>query len=459
LIDLGPVEPINQAVEKWRETYGGNVAGLAAEDQPGMKLRRLVWEPLEPYLGIDPAAPSPQPSPKERGSVKTVLISPDGEVAKFPWSALPGSKPNTYLIEDGIAVALIPVPQMLPDLLGESPSPQPSAAKGEGKAPALLILGDVNYDAAPDDRPSAKPDPLPQPLLEKTPLAMAEPHRSAIRGKDGMQFSPLPGTAQEIQAIGKMYQERFGATPPLTLTQSAATTQRLRQEAPQFRYLHLATHGFFAPVTVRSALAGNLQSSPAIQNARQRDPIGFNPGLLSGIALSGANRGNQRNLWDDNLNRSTTDDGILTALEVAALDLRNVDLAVLSACETGLGQASAGEGMLGLQRAFQLAGARTTVTSLWSVDDAATQTLMSEFYSRLWDRQHPLGKLAALREAQLAMLQHYDPRTKQLVHRAPDLGRGAVEVDSPAADADQTKTHGRLSPKYWAAFELSGDWR
>ncbi len=143
------------------------------------------------------------------------------------------------------------------------------------------------------------------------------------------------------------------------------------------------------------------------------------------------------------------DDGIMTALEVASLDLQGVDLAVLSACETGLGQSAGGEGMLGLQRAFQVAGAKTTVTSLWSVDDGATQTLMTEFYKRLWNKDHVLGKLEALRQAQLEMLDRYDPHAQKLV----DRGRG-IELDTPVTDGN-----GRLSPRYWAAFELSGDWR
>ena len=74
---------------------------------------------------------------------------------------------------------------------------------------------------------------------------------------------------------------------------------------------------------------------------------------------------------------------------------------------------------------------------------------MTEFYKRLWDKVHPLGKLEALRQAQLEMLHHYDPRTKKLV----DRGRG-LELDTEPSD-----DNGRLSPKYWAAFELSGDWR
>jgi hypothetical protein len=165
--------------------------------------------------------------------------------------------------------------------------------------------------------------------------------------------------------------------------------------------------------------------------------VGAHPDLLVGLALAGANQRAQPG----------QEDGILTALEVESLDLRQADLVVLSACETGLGQTATGEGVLGLQRAFQIAGARTTASSLWSVDDAATQTLMVEFYKRLWDQQHPLGKLEALRDAQLAMLRSYDPKSGKLA------SRGLEQDETP------TESSGRLSPKYWAAFELSGDWR
>ena len=93
-------------------------------------------------------------------------------------------------------------------------------------------------------------------------------------------------------------------------------------------------------------------------------------------------------------------------------------------------------------------GHGTTVSSLWSVDDDATQTLMVEFYRRLWDKDHPLGSFSAA-ETQLEMLRRYNPREKQLI----DRGRGLEPDTSPL------NVNGRLSPKYWAAFELSGDWR
>jgi CHAT domain-containing protein len=151
--------------------------------------------------------------------------------------------------------------------------------------------------------------------------------------------------------------------------------------------------------------------------------------LLSGLALAGANTPPTPD----------RDDGILTALEVAELELGGVELAVLSACETGLGPVAGGEGVLGLQRAFQVAGARTVVASLWQVPDEATRLLMERFYDNLWQKR--MGKLEALRQAQLGLLREGTSR-----------GVGRVRIPGAATPA-------RLPPHYWAGFVLSGDWR
>jgi CHAT domain-containing protein len=148
---------------------------------------------------------------------------------------------------------------------------------------------------------------------------------------------------------------------------------------------------------------------------------GVHPGLLTGLALAGANRGGAAPADIHSLR----DDGIMTAIEVASLDLSKVELALLSACETGLGETAGGEGMIGLQRAFQVAGAKTVIASLWKVDDTATHKLMEQFYRNLWE--HKMGKLEALQEAQKWLMKTEGGRYRD--------------------------------PYYWAAFVLSGDWR
>jgi CHAT domain-containing protein len=140
----------------------------------------------------------------------------------------------------------------------------------------------------------------------------------------------------------------------------------------------------------------------------------------------------------------------VTAVEVGALDLSNTDLAVLSACETALGKEAAGEGVLGLQRAFQVSGTASVVAGLWKVSDAATVILMERFYDNLWRRK--LSKIEALREAQLWML-NSSPKDAELLAK---LRRGlALPNDDPRTVLDDD---GRLMPDYWAAFVLSGDW-
>src|SRR5262249_39219057 len=110
-------------------------------------------------------------------------------------------------------------------------------------------------------------------------------------------------------------------------------------------------------------------------------------------------------------------------------------------CETGLGKSAGGEGLLGLQRAFAVAGARTVVASLWEVNDRATQALMSEFYRVAWDPDSIVSRAEALRRAQLSLLRA--GKRRGLAKKAEKLPKGET----------------RLPPLYWAAFVLSGDWR
>jgi CHAT domain-containing protein/Tfp pilus assembly protein PilF len=382
-IDLGSAASLKEAVEAWRKTLGRGEKALAAARQ----LREQVWLPVEKHLGQD----------------ETVLISPDGAVARFPLIALPGKTPDAYLLEER-AIAIVPVPKLLPELLGRKQD-DPEAA------PALLAIGDVDYNA------------------ETTALA-GQRSRTAQRGEEALTFVELPNTRGELLALRDTFELAHPEGRAQLLRRAQATESALRETAPAFDYLHVATHGFFAPATAKpdgehvsrgGVLA--LDAGPGVQQT-----IRFHPGLMSGLALSGANR-------PPNPGR---DDGILTAEEAAMLDLTSARLAVLSACDTGLGNVAGGEGVLGLQRAFQVAGARSVVASLWKVSDDATRELMERFYENLWDKKLP--PVEALRQAQLWMLRERGPR-----------GLAPQEGEPPTSQ--------RLPPYYWAAFVLSGDWR
>ena len=134
----------------------------------------------------------------------------------------------------------------------------------------------------------------------------------------------------------------------------------------------------------------------------------------------------------------------MTAEEVGALDLDGCELAVLSACETGLGRTAGGEGVLGLQRAFHEAGCRTVVASLWKVDDAATAALMTRFYEHLWvEKRSPIE---SLRRAQLDMLEG----------RLPIAGASRGIGPPQAADPNGSRLGKRVHPRFWAAWSVSG---
>ena len=170
----------------------------------------------------------------------------------------------------------------------------------------------------------------------------------SIRGGRFHDYTRLDDTSFEIAAIDKDFKRQFGDVNPVELSGTNATESAVRKAATAHRYLHLATHGFFADDAIKPQVDARPGSktrsgSGLTDRSGSRTPAGCHPGLLSGLALTGANV---------QPTPAGKDDGILTALEVAELDLSGVELAVLSACQTGLGKVAGGEGLLGLQRAI-----------------------------------------------------------------------------------------------------------
>jgi len=181
---------------------------------------------------------------------------------------------------------------------------------------------------------------------------------------DPRRFPALPGAAAEAQALAQLWNARGGSSQ--VLTGPAASGAALKIRAPGQRVIHLATHGFFL--------------AEKCQQAREALLAG-NPLLRSGLVLA---------------------DGFLTAEEVSALRLQGTELVVLSGCDTARGTAEAGEGLLGLRRAFHAAGARQVVSSLWPVDDQATQTWMTNFYQAKLEKGSSISQ--SVRAASLAEL-------------------------------------------------------
>jgi CHAT domain-containing protein len=355
----------------------------------GTALRKLVWDPLALHV---------------RAATR-IFIVPDGSLSLIPFAALPSGR-TSYLLEQAAPIHYLSSERDLVPAAHPMPTTQ-----------GLLALGGPAFDS------SARPRPVNRTSAGVTSAPVTT--RAAGPGCGNFQtirFEPLNGTLQEVNEVAALWRR---ASSPSALTDTrvlvgaAATERTFKQEAAGHRVLHLATHGFFlgencAPVPSGTRAVGGLASASGKPAPKIENPL-----LLSGLALAGANRRQTA--------RADEDDGILTAEEVATLNLADVEWAVLSACDTGVGQVKAGEGVFGLRRAFQVAGARTVIMSLWSVDDQATRAWMRSLYDARF--QKGMTTADAMQTASLSILR--DRRAK---------GQST-------------------NPFFWAGFVAVGDWQ
>jgi CHAT domain-containing protein/Tfp pilus assembly protein PilF len=422
-VELGTAADVGAAVHLWRQAItlkvpaGNDAARRDHEAQllrHGQRLRDLVWEPVEKHF---PAG------------VRAVYVAPDGELTQLPWGALPGGGPDRVLLDD-YALAVLPHGPFLLEQL----TPPPARSAQRPPAPqGLLLVGGIRYD----DQPTAGVE--------------------ASRGGEGVVAQPvtwgyLPGTEAERRLLESLL-AKTGPKVTASLAGAGASAARLRQGLEQARYAHVATHGFFADKQFRSVLQLDPKlfvqgKFPSGKPGERRGEGARSPLVLSGLVCSGANR------------PDTPERGVLSGDAIAGLLLDDLQLAVLSACDTGLGDVAGGEGVFGLQRAFHIAGCHNVVASLWKVDDAATAALMARFYGYLFapDESRRLPPVEALRRGQLDLYRHPEliPAWARGEDRAPGKPRPATEPPPADTPPELVTSVGRAPIKLWAAFTLSG---
>ena len=380
LVDLGEARKIDLAVVRLKKSVNdvSDPAGSAAI-KAARELYDLVMAPLK----------------KQVGTARELFVSPDGNLNLVPFEVFQGPE-GRFLIQD-IQLSYLSAGR---DVAGFG---KKTGQSGRGRA---LLVGDPDFDLSG----KAKQTALTRLGLVSNRGLEADHGTADLRG---LTFTPLPGTRDEVTAV----QQILGPEQVELYTGSEALEEVLRQHnAP--RLLHLATHGFFLTDGQFRQLAASRGSGAASRDIVFTDakfPQSVNPLLRSGLALAGANR---------SISGRGASDGIFTAEKVLGLRLRGTDLVVLSACQTGLGEVMAGEGVYGLRRAFTQAGATGLVMSMWSVPDRETQELMVDFYQNL--EKGGENRAEALRQAALTQMDRVKGR------------------------------YGAANPFYWGAFVYLG---
>jgi CHAT domain-containing protein len=371
-VDIGDAAQIDRDVQKLRVALSTPGSGTGRDE--ARVLYKQIVQPIEASIR----------------DVAHVMVSPDGALNLVPFAALVSGN-DKYMVEAHTISYVTSGRDLTRVRTG-----QPGTSRA---AMPPVVLANPLFEGIRSETPVVP--------VKETPTATTRAVDARVL-ESALRFDSLPGTADEASELAKIL-------PDARVYTGATATEALLKGLNAPSILHIATHGFFLRPEAASAEATSSNRGLAVAGSQS----GAAPGdredalLLSGLALAGAN---QR--WS-----GAGEDGILTALEAAGLDLWGTRMVVLSACETGIGDARNGEGVYGLRRALVLAGSESQVMSLWQVSDTATRDLMISFYLRLRAGE---GRAAALRQVQLAMLKS---------------GRN------------------RDHPFYWSSFILSGDWR
>ena len=364
-------------------------------------LYNLIWKPLE----------------SEMEGVKTVYFAPSGELYNLPIENLPVGE-GTYNS----------------DIRGYrrlSSTRQLALRRNGVEVAKAAVYGGLKYDTdtvtlANDSRKYRTAEPV-----QWSSRAVAD----SLNLRDGVY--ELPATKIEAEDIGKTLETAKINTELYTDTIGTEASFKALSGSG-VNALHIATHGFYW--TEREAVQlDNL----AFLNMDMPTVVQEDKALTrSGLLLAGANTALKGLPLPDGV-----EDGVLTAKEIAGMDLRRLDLVALSACQTGLGEIT-GDGVFGLQRGFKKAGANTLLMSLWKVDDTATQLLMTQFYKNMLSG---MGKYEALTAAQKYLRElEVEVKPEKTAFQQIMDGKDGKKEKNPGSRTVRKYAN----PYYWAAFVL-----
>ena len=305
------------------------------EIKSGLKLYKLIWEPLEPFLK----------------GVKKVSYSPAGKLYGVAFHALPVD--STTILMDKYQLQQYTSTRQI---FLRTPDQE---RKNTG---SIVLFGDALFTM--DSLQLVKQ----RKKNSTTEISSASSYISKNRGNENGTWVNLPGTAEEIKQIGELFeQNKISIQSFVQASASEDNLKTLTGKAPQI--LHVATHGFFLPELKKKGKTSDINKGNVFSAAE--DPL-----LRSGLVFAGANYA-----WSGKTPVDGLEDGIATAYEISQLNLSNTELLVLSACETALGDIKGSEGVFGLQRGFKMAGVKKMIVSLWQVPDKETAELMTAFYT------------------------------------------------------------------------------